>query len=55
MDLNILSVKQIVEQLEFQINTKKDRYPEACMKYKEDEDYIMSYKANPERFMIAPS
>ena len=33
-----MSVKQIVEQLEFQINTKKDRYPEACMKYKEDED-----------------
>lgn len=54
VDLNHLSVKQIVTLLELQINTKKKRFPVACRKYEADRDFIMAYEVNPERFTIAP-
>ena len=53
VDLEILSVSNIVDYLNFFINSHTDyKYYEACEKWKRDKEFIENYKVNPERFLI---
>ena len=54
VDLEILKVEKIVEYLDWFIKTHTSScYFEARCKWEFDKKYIMNYKANPSRFLIA--
>lgn len=52
VDLQHMSVGEIVTHIDWCIrqHTKKDKL--ACKKWKEDKEFIMNYKVNPNRFII---
>lgn len=57
IDLQFMKQKSIVSLLESLIAMRKSqsRYAEACYKWEQDIKYVISYMANPERFIISSS
>lgn len=54
VDLEILSVKDVVSLLDFFIRTRTNSaYAEARYKWQSDKKFIQEYRVNPQRFMIA--
>lgn len=56
IDLGFMPQNKVVNHLEFCISTHSAaRYINACSKWEADKKFVMSYNANPERFLIPES
>ena len=54
LDLNIMSSRQIIDYLDFFMESHPARhYEEVRAKWAADRRFVVSYKANPERFLIS--
>ena len=55
VDLELMTVKQVISLLGFFIDNPNENYFYARPKWQEDLDFMISYKANPDRFLIFES
>ena len=55
MDLGLMTAKEIISLLEWNINTSqsKDNFKEAVKRWNIDRNFVMNYKVDPKRFVIS--